>query len=808
MSMEYITIRELIQVFLAYMFSVYCVPAFVFHKLLHKKSLSYKFIVYTLIGNFYMINIVFLIFLLHISGRLSLYLFTVVPITIGWLKINKPQIKRFFTLFATTFSRLFLGETKIRTILALLFYQPKKIIKTEIRAIFSHIVHHFIEWGMLAGLLGFNLWYYGYQTVTKYVYGTSDIVVHHEWINQMDEHVIFYNGIYPFGFHNVIYFLHNIFGISILSIMRVFGVVSTLFIYIMLYLLLRKVCRSRYLPIFGVFIFTLPHIFNFQGTMRYQWSLPQEFAMVFLYPCAYFLIQFFERKKKELITEKELKTKNKLYTWIAQYSVRPSTRSLIFCGMSFSMTLAVHFYITIIAIFLLLAIFLAYFPIGFYYRYFLPIAAAALLSVFSAVLPLGIGYLQGTDIEGSLRWALNTMSSGSEEDSDAETDNEPTSDTGNDDTKKNVDQKSKQAKNNQNISAKTKSPDAKENDSFWAGVSRKLSEKWESASQYADSFFQKAKKKVKKFNQKAGVVLEDVYDLPEIIQPLLLSLEALSAVLILFIFIRRLFYYRNLLGICIYMFFMVMLMCAPAFSLPAVMDGARARLFLTYATPLYATCLVDIAYAILCRPFRYHRFTEILPIGLTAALVYLTITNHMVKPLNIIYALQLPGEMECNYRIMNEYPDKSWTIVTTTNSYALIRQRGWLYETCSFLEKMDDYTKNKQITIPSKYVFFYIEKYPVDYGSFNLVTEPVNTSEYVSETAAMEKAEYQGGSVYSTMNRYILESKLFYWAKAFEIEYPREFQVYYEDDQFICYRIIQNEYHLYNFAINYKYNNQ
>ena len=120
---------------------------------------------------------------------------------------------------------------------------------------------------------------------------------------------------------------------------------------------------------------------------------------------------------------------------------------------------------------------------------------------------------------------------------------------------------------------------------------------------------------------------------------------------------------------------------------------------------------------------------------------------------------------------------------------------------------MDNYSKYKRITIPTKYVFFYIEKYPVDYGTFNYVTFPISTMGYVSEEAAKEDARFEGGDVYTLNNRYILESKLFYWAKAFEKEYPREFQVYYEDEQFICYRIIQNEYHLYNFAIDYKYNN-
>lgn len=807
MSMEYRTIIELIQVFIAYTSCVFLVPYFVFHSYLRKKTFSYKLILCTLIGNFYIINIVFLIFLVHIPGKLSLYVFTIVPIILGWIKVNRPRIRRFFSLLTTAFSRLFLGEAKIKTILNILFYQPKKLLHKGRHGIFSHIKHHFIEWIMLIGILGFDVWYYGYQTVTKYVYGTSDIVVHHEWVNQMDEGVIFYHGIYPFGFHNTIYFLHNFWGIQTLSILRVFGVIEMLYIYIMLYLLLRQICRSRYIPILGVFIFSVPHIFNFQGTMRYQWSLPQEFAMIFLYPCAYFLIQFFKRKKEELRIEKELKSQNKLYTWLAQYSIRPSTRSLIFCAISFSLTLAAHFYITIIAIFLCLAVFMSYFPLAFYYRYFLPIVAAAIISVCMAVMPMGIGYLQGTDIEGSLRWALSAMSSGSESTNDTEPETTPDSQNATNNSNSDTSTQTETDKSENQDTTKIANDSSNTTIDTISKDTNNVSQKWSSFIQSITSLVDKVINKIHGFNLTIKPILENVYDMYEIIDPLLISMELLMVFSFIMIVIRRHFYYRNLFGVCIYLFFMIILMCASDLSLPSVMDGARARLFLTYATPLFAACLVDAVYAIICRPFHYHRFTEILPIGLTAALLYLTITNHLVKPLNIMYSLQFPGEMKCNYQIMESYPDKTWTLVTTTNSYSLIRQKGWLYEACTFLEEMDKYNKHKRITIPTKYVFFYIEKYPLDYGTFDLITNSPRTIGYVSEAAAKDDAEYSGGSVYSGTNRFKLESKLFYWAKAFEKEYPSEFQVYYEDESFICYRIVQNEYNLYNFAIDYDFNN-
>ena len=38
------------------------------------------------------------------------------------------------------------------------------------------------------------------------------------------------------------------------------------------------------------------------------------------------------------------------------------------------------------------------------------------------------------------------------------------------------------------------------------------------------------------------------------------------------------------------------------------------------------------------------------------------------------------------------------------------------------------------------------------------------------------------------------------------IEYPNEVSVYWESDEFVCYKIVQNPYRLFNFAIDYDYN--
>lgn len=61
--------------------------------------------------------------------------------------------------------------------------------------------------------------------------------------------------------------------------------------------------------------------------------------------------------------------------------------------------------------------------------------------------------------------------------------------------------------------------------------------------------------------------------------------------------------------------------------------------------------------------------------------------------------------------------------------------------------------------------------------------------------------------MYQGEQRWVLMSRMYFWAQAFHEKYPNEMQIYYESDEFVCYKIEQNMYHLYNFAIDYGYNN-
>ena len=104
--------------------------------------------------------------------------------------------------------------------------------------------------------------------------------------------------------------------------------------------------------------------------------------MIFILPAVYYAFAFFEERKNEVQAGDK------------------KGRSSLFClawfAISFSLTLAIHFYGTIIAGLFCVGIAVGY--AGFLFRkaYFFRLMAAGLISVMMAVLPMGAAYLTGT----------------------------------------------------------------------------------------------------------------------------------------------------------------------------------------------------------------------------------------------------------------------------------------------------------------------------------------------------------------------------------------------------------------------------
>ena len=133
----------------------------------------------------------------------------------------------------------------------------------------------------------------------------------------------------------------------------------------------------------------------------------------------------------------------------------------------------------------------------------------------------------------------------------------------------------------------------------------------------------------------------------------------------------------------------------------------------------------------------------------------------------------------------------------------MISPVAWHYEVIDFLQGMEDYEEDYEMYIPTQYVFFFVEKVSVNYAYGEFTDIDATVSE---EWASMELPGKNSLDQYQGTNRMIVNSRMYYWAQEYMRRFPNEMKVYYEDDEFICYYIEQNEYYLNNFAIDYGYN--
>ena len=206
----------------------------------------------------------------------------------------------------------------------------KAVLKRSVRLFYYKVICNTLQWILVGAVIIALFWIYGRNLLLTYGYCASDIPVHLNWINEMVRGNLFSDGVYPFGFHCMIYYLHTVFRVDTYAILCVFYLVQVFFIHMVLLAVMKLLCRSLYLPYAGVLVYILGNLWAKQTYSRFGASLPQEFGMIFVIPSVYFLISFFQTEKEKLKTRE--------------------TKLLSGCfALAFSLTLAIHFYGTMIA---------------------------------------------------------------------------------------------------------------------------------------------------------------------------------------------------------------------------------------------------------------------------------------------------------------------------------------------------------------------------------------------------------------------------------------------------------------------------
>lgn len=760
-----ITLR-FVSIFAAYTGLTVLLPAIMFRRILAGRRLSEQFLMCYTFGNFYIINIVFAVQLLHISGFWTLVLFTAVPGILIWSRVNRVSLRELCMKTGIVCKKILQGSMGIKGFLYRVKNRSMAVLKKAVWLFYCEVVCNTLQWILAGAVIAVLFWIYGRQLILTYGYCASDIPVHLNWINQMSRGNLFASGVYPFGFHCMVYYLHAVFGFDTYVILCVFYLVQVFFIHIVLLAMLKLLCRSLYLPYAGIMVYILGSFWARQTYSRFGSSLPQEFGMIFVIPSVYFLIRFFQTEKKNL--------KNR------------ETKLILGCfALAFSLTLAIHFYGTMIAGLCCIGI-----AVGFCTRflnkeYFRRIMLTGIISIFLAVLPMGIAFAGGTPLQGSLGWGLSVINGDS-------SDTEDTSENEAAQKQAMEEMAARLIENTQNSNS----------ESVQTGEIPIITE----APKH--SLTDKAREIRKKMKNLREMMIRRIQEF--IINSreqwcayaVLAGIAVLILLGLMFIILRRITYGEMLMSAGFCMGILTLLLCAGNLGLPVLMDPARCSIYYVYLLIVSITVLGDGLLYLIFMPRILTISRNVVSFILTVSMAAGMIHQGLVKTPDFISDYVSNGAFTCLTNIIKENKDETWTIVSVNDETQMGLDHGWHYETITFLRKQEHINKDTKLIIPTEKVYFFIEKIPLNYSVVYS-----GSGQSISKKGASQSLPNSGGiGMYQGEGRWILMSRMYYWAQAFMEMYPNETKVYYESEDFVCYVISQNMYHQYNFAIDYGYN--
>lgn len=775
MSMNTLTIIQILEVLAAYTLIALLLPWLALRNVFCKFTISERIMGYFLAGNFYVIYLVFLMEFLHISGRVTLTAGTITPFLIILYRKYRGRIPKTIEKFLLKVRYILHGEHGWKTLLFGRKEEKKRSYhRQDVKRWINYIPDLFLTALLIAGVC----YVYGRNAVTVYGYKASDMPVHTYWVNLMDENHIFGAGVYPHGYHCIIYYLHKVFGFPTYVVMRVFGFVQTIFVHLALLVPLRALCKNRYTPYIGTAVYLMGNFFSAQTYSRYASTLPQEFGMLFIFPTAYFAIAFFQ--KYAAVLKAEMEEEKKEYTRITKWY-------LLGLIISFSLTLTVHFYNTMIAGVLCVGIAIGYFFRCLRWKYLKQLIIAALLSVLLAVAPMAIGVAMGNPLQGSLYWGMNVIKG-------------TANDSGNLSTKKKV----VKDKNGNEVTVVGDVDDETIEKIKNGTIMTEGDGKTPVKPEPEKTFKQKVEEKIQAvFNQTQSFV----FDGNKKMTMLLTSGVAASVLLgLLCVLFRRPDQAGAVWSVGAYTGLMFLMQSMGVLGLPALMDPARNSIFFAYSVGVLLAVDAD---TVLYLTLGWFKKTWAMNL---AALALLLMTGNYIwehqlykEPVKT-NAFEMNENITCLTNIIKSNEKNTWTICSANDETQMVYGNGYHYETITFLKEMKDIQKNPMVKIPTNTVYFFIEKKPLNYA------QTVNPNDWknvkISKKYAREELDYSTGlTPYMGVNRAVTMSHMYYWAQKFMELYPNVMNVYYETDQFVCYRVSQNGYNLYNFAIDYGYNN-
>ena len=704
---------------------------------------------------------------------------------------------------------------------------------------FQRVKGHFAEYGLLFVLMVFGCMYFSYGAFQDYSYGFGDIYPHNQWIYALTQGQIFSDGVYPEGMHCFIYAMHTLFGIRIYSCMLFTQGIHVMVFLLSAYLFLKEIFRFRFTPHFALALFLTLDVVCIDsvfGMSRLQWTIPQEFGMYAMFLCPAFLIRYLNTPKEEIRLPQNKWGKKLQFLKKAYYN-----ENLLVFMLAIAVTLAVHFYPTIMAFFLCVAFVPVLFSRIFKSTRFVSLVGAVLVGVLIAVVPMVGALASGIPFQGSINWAMNVINGVEGAASGYMAPDEETDGSGSDvgDGSGSADGQGNDGLENGGAGSDAtggSGTDANGNqgadgENSGAGSADGSTAGGKTPQPPKEPLFTRLKafilKEANALYRAGYVTLYKEQRADGFLKMTVLALAVFAFCRILAMLLRFVFHRKGIqagmfdhyLSLTLSTVIFIGMYCAEALGLPALIAGAR--LCSSIQLLLTAMCMipVDAAFTLLAvfLPRAVMKTAALLFTGAVYAFTSMTGTFHGY----LYYELtRFNGAVMSTYRITETLPHNSYTIVSPVDELYQVIQYGLHEEAVNFVNECtkDDYT------IPTEYVFLFVEKHPLGYAQSHFFGGPSwlaaekypalyesNVSQcpaIFTATISPELAEPPfyafpiSSAAYSNLlSRTVVESRLQKWCDSFEKLYPDELKTYYEDKNFVCYYFRQNPACLYQLAI-------
>ena len=750
----YYWITEYSRVFCGYLFLMFVWPSVVFHKHLRAISKTYWFGFCVTVPIVIMNTVVLGLGLVHGLSQWLVGLLFYGVFVLAFLKNFIAYLDRKYRrMMETEFPnvRSLLGKYRKLVIFLLFFVVCYKYVRRAVHFLSGDLLKQirtcnwtkarlrvkeriwsfgrwisslFWRYGILVLVIIYGMVYFSYGAFRLHSYGYGDLYTHHKWIYELIEGNIFAEGVYPEAMHCFIYCMHTLSGIKIHSILLFLQGIHVAVFLVSVYLLLRRVFSWRYTPVFILMTFLTLDLNNadlIHSMFRLQITMPMEFGLHTVCLSALFLINYLDRERIDKgspvgafsnIEKKDdvaigRKVKQRKYFW---------DENLLLFMMALAAVIMTHFHAMLMA--LIVCISFAVFALKKICnrKYLIPLTTAVICGVMIAVIPMAGALTQGIPFSTSIDWALNAVNG--QESRDAR------------ETKEDVETEKEEAGGVEKKSNSEDNVNMKNEED--AGKGEKVQEKSKEKKKNSDDkdTTQNEEGELQEIRRSeisiTARLLSGVVELYDKGYAALYGKRSggwafiLTVAVVVFCWLtKKKEKFKRFREVCrkyppviLVSVIYVLVYAAPMIGLPDWIP--EGRFFAPGHMMLLGVMVMplDLAFYGLAEVGRDFAM-RLLSFGSVVGIYGAAIATGNFRGMLFYELSRYNAAVEVTESIINTFPQYSYTIVSPTDELYPVIQYGWHEELLRFVEQCEG---EESYSIPSEYVFIFVEKKPLLYG--------------------------------------------------------------------------------------------